>query len=149
MLYRGEFDGGCFCRAIRYRFVDVFDAGYCHCSICRRTSGAPVIAWANTPRNGFTITDGTQCYLATSERFRRAFCDRCGTLMWTESIDPQRWDMISVHHGTIDRAAEIEPAIHLCFADRLAWLRIDDNLPRVQDNTLKHPAKRGDARWSE
>lgn len=28
MLYRGEFEGGCFCRAIRYRFVDVFDAGY-------------------------------------------------------------------------------------------------------------------------
>ena len=26
MLYRGEFEGGCFCRAIRYRFVDVFDA---------------------------------------------------------------------------------------------------------------------------
>ena len=23
MLYRGEFEGGCFCRAIRYRFVDL------------------------------------------------------------------------------------------------------------------------------
>ena len=28
MLYRGEFEAGCFCQAIRYRFVDVFHAGY-------------------------------------------------------------------------------------------------------------------------
>jgi hypothetical protein len=55
MLYRGTCEGGCFCCAIRYAFLDVFDAGYCHCSICRRTSGAPVIAWVNTPRASFRV----------------------------------------------------------------------------------------------
>ena len=70
--------------------------------------------------------------------------------MWTESIEqPPHWDMVSVHHGTIDRAAEIEPAIHLCFSDRLPWLRIDDQLPTVEANILPHPRKRMDPRWSE
>jgi hypothetical protein len=55
--------------------------------------------------------------------------------------------MVSVHHGTIDRAAEIEPAVHLCHADRLPWFRIDDALPRVDGNTLSHPGERGDPRW--
>jgi hypothetical protein len=149
MLYRGEFEGGCFCRAIRYRFVDVFDAGYCHCSICRRMSGAPVIAWVNTPRANFELTHGEVRFVASSERFRRSFCGECATQMWTESIERQQWDMVSVHHGTIDRAIEIEPAIHLCFADRLPWLRLDDRLPTVEGNTLPHPRKRGDARWSD
>ncbi len=60
--------------------------------------------------------------------------------MWTESIDAQRWDMISVHLGTIDRAPDIEPSIHLCHADRL---------PRVNGNTLPHPGQRNDPRWQE
>ena len=55
MLYRGTYQGGCFCGAIRYAFLDVFVAGYCHCSICRRMSGAPVIAWVNTPRASFRV----------------------------------------------------------------------------------------------
>ncbi len=149
MLHRGDYEGGCFCGAVRYAFTDVFDAGYCHCSICRRTTGAPAIAWVNTPRAGFRLLRGAPRYVATSAEFRRAFCADCGTLMWTESSDPARWDMVSVHHGTIDRAAAIEPAIHLCHADRLASFRIDDALPRVEGDAAPHPASRGDWRWRE
>jgi hypothetical protein len=147
MLYRGTYEGGCFCGAIRYRFEDVFDAGYCDCSICRRTSGAPAIAWVNTPRAGFAVTRDTPRFVATSTHFQRAFCPDCGMLLWTESIDPARWDMVSVHHGTIDRAAEIEPAVHICHADRLPWFRIDDALPRVDGSTLSHPGRRREPRW--
>ena len=149
MLYRGHYEGGCFCGAIRYAFEGVFDAGYCHCSICRRTTGAPVIAWANTPRPSFRVLRGAPRLFATSAEFRRAFCADCGTIMWTESIDPARWDLISVHHGTIDRAAEIEPAIHICHADRLPWLRIDDALPRAESGSALHPGERGDPRWRQ
>jgi hypothetical protein len=149
VLYRGDYEGGCFCGAVRYAFTDVFDAGYCHCSLCRRSSGAPVLAWVNTRRAGFRLLLGTPQYVATSTEFRRAFCAGCGTIMWTESIDPARWDLVSVHHGTIEHAAEIEPAVHLCFADRLPWFRIDDALPRVGGNSVPHPASRGDRRWRE
>jgi len=149
MLYRGVYEGGCFCGALRYTFEDVFDAGYCHCSICRRTSGAPVMAWVNTLRSGFRVLRGTPRFIATSSDFRRGFCANCGTIMWSESIDAQRWNMVSVHHGTIDRAAEIEPAMHLCFADRLPWLQIDDALPRTAGNAPPHPRERGDRHWQE
>lgn len=149
MLYRGDYEGGCFCGAVRYAFSDVFDAGYCHCSLCRRTTGAPVIGWASTPRSAFRVLRGAPHFVATSAEFRRAFCADCGTIMWTESIDPARSDMVYLHHGTIDRAAEIEPAIHMCHADRLPWFRIDDRLPRVDGNSLPHPGERGDARWRE
>jgi hypothetical protein len=149
MLYRGAYEGGCFCGAIRYAFADVFDAGYCHCSICRRGSGAPVIAWVNTPRPGLRLLRGAPRFVTTSAEFRRAFCPDCGTIMWTESIDPARWDKVSVHHGTIDRCAEIEPAIHICHADRLPWLRIDDALPRADGDAIPDPGQRGDRRWLE
>lgn len=149
MLYRGTFEGGCFCGAVRYAFTDVFDAGYCHCSICRRSSGAPVMAYANTPRAGFRLLRGTPRFMASSARYQRAFCSDCATSMWTQSIDPLGWELVSVHCGTLDRAADIEPAIHLCHDDRLPWLHIDDALPRVAADTVPHPRKRNDPRWSE
>lgn len=147
MLYRGSYDGGCFCGVVRYRFTDVFDSGYCHCSICRRTTGAPMIGWVNTPAAGFRLTQGEPKFMSSSEDFERGFCVDCGTLLYTRSKDPARWTYVSVHHGTIDRAAEIEPAIHICWSDRLPWFDTTDQLPRVDAPGDLHPAMRGDPRW--
>ncbi len=137
------FEGGCFCGAVRYRFAGIFDAGYCHCSICRRTTGAPAIAWVNTPREKFAWTRGTPRTMRSSARFERPFCDACATIMATRAIDPDEWAYVSVHHGTIDDAATIRPAIHICCADRLPWFDVVDGLPRVDDNRLPHPDARG------
>lgn len=149
MYARGDYEGGCFCGAVRYAFTDVFDTGYCHCSICRRTTGAPVIGWVSTSRAGFRVLGGAPRFVATSAEFQRAFCAGCGTIMWTESIDPARSDKVYLHHGTIDRATEIEPAIHMCYADRLPWFHIDDRLPRIDGNSLPHPGARVDPRWQD
>ncbi len=146
MLYPGSFDGGCFCGAVRYRFADVFDAGYCHCSICRRSSGAALMAFANTPASSFRVTAGTPRFVATSAEFERAFCGDCGTVMFTRSIDPARWDMVSVHLGTLDRAADVAPAMHICHADRLPWLNVVDALPRFDHANPPPPAARAAAR---
>jgi hypothetical protein len=137
-------EGGCFCGAIRYAFSGVADAGYCHCSICRRSSGAPVLAWVNTPRSGFRVLRGAPRFAVTSAEFRRAFCADCGTMLWSESTDPARWDMVSVHHGTIDGAAAIEPLVHICHADRLPWFHIDDDLPRFDGSVVPPPGARDD-----
>lgn len=149
MLYRGRFDGGCFCGAIRYSFSDVFDAGYCHCSICRRSSGAALMSFANTPAAGFVVTRGSPRFFASSAEFERGFCSDCGTVMFTRSIDPARWSFVSVHQGTIDAPERIEPAMHICHADRLPWLHVNDALPRFDDAQVPHPAKRGHPRWSD
>lgn len=146
MLYQGSFDGGCFCGAVRYRFDDVFDAGYCHCSICRRSSGAALMAFANAPAAGFRLTRGAPRFVNTSGEFERAFCADCGTVMFSRSIDPARWDMVSVHLGTLDSPARIEPAMHICHADRLPWLHVADALPRFDHAHPPPPASRAAAR---
>ncbi|KPW91720.1 hypothetical protein ALO50_01812 [Pseudomonas syringae pv. cerasicola] len=36
--------GGCHCGGLRYQFdAPLRDIAHCHCSICRRTSGATVV----------------------------------------------------------------------------------------------------------
>lgn len=133
-------NGGCFCGAIRYETAGTpFHQTNCHCSICRRTTGAPVIAWVNTPRSSFRVTAGAPRFMSSSAEFERAFCAACGTLMFTRSLDPARWELVSVHHGTIDRAAEIQPAVHICWSDRLPWFDVRDALPRYDTASVPAP----------
>jgi len=143
MQVRGTFAGGCFCGAVRFAFDDVYEAGYCHCAICRRSSGAVLMAFANTPAAGFRVTAGVPRFVATSAEFERGFCADCGTVMFTRSIVPARWDKVSVHLGAVERAAGIAPAMHICHADRLPWLHLADALPRFDDASPPPPPARG------
>jgi len=51
--------GGCFCGRIRYETTAApFHETNCHCSICRRTSGAPFVTWFSVPRSEFRLVSG-------------------------------------------------------------------------------------------
>ena len=39
-------EGGCLCGGVRYRIsAEPHHASYCHCRMCQRSAGAPVVAW--------------------------------------------------------------------------------------------------------
>lgn len=46
------YEGGCRCGAIRYRITgEPLSAGFCHCRMCQRAAGAPVVAWVGSSQN--------------------------------------------------------------------------------------------------
>src|SRR5262249_12083447 len=50
---------GCLCGQIRYRITAApVEALYCHCRMCQRAHGAPVIAWLTVPLDAFLVTAG-------------------------------------------------------------------------------------------
>jgi len=124
-----DYQGGCLCGAVRYSFTTVVDAGYCHCSRCRRTSGAPVWAWAQV--RGFGLTEGTP---GTHES--RRFCTDCGCSLLIDG------DPVEVSLATLDEPARIEPQVHRCNADQLPWLKRGDKLPCTDGAELGIPAER-------
>ena len=72
--------GGCFCGAIRYEVTGTpFNATNCHCSICRRTTGAPFVTWFSVRPAEFRLVQGQPRQFNSSERGVRRFCGRCGT----------------------------------------------------------------------
>jgi hypothetical protein len=143
MRIEAPLNGGCHCGAIRYRARAVFDAGYCHCLICRRTSGVPVLAWANIPAEAFELLSGAPVAYAASDRGARHFCGTCGSgLYWAGVGEPY----VSLSLGTLDDPEAVRPQVHICAADKLRWFDIADALPRYPFSTLPHPDKRGDDR---
>lgn len=124
-------DGGCLCGAVRYRLCgQPIDAGYCHCRLCQRSSGAPVMAWATFAATDFSYTQGTPAIYRSSPNAIRQFCAACGTQI---TFRRPGKTMIDVTLASLDDATAIAPRYHIWTASRIAWFDTNDTLPRHAD----------------
>src|SRR5512146_1460843 len=104
-------NGGCFCGAIRYEAAGLpFDETNCHCSICRRTTGAPFVAWFSVPRSGFRLLSGELTQFKSTAKGTRCFCPHCGTQVTFEHEDFP--DEIDVTICSLDEAETLPPRDH-------------------------------------
>lgn len=138
--------GGCFCGAIRYRADAVFDAGYCHCSICRRICGAPAAAWFSVREEHFALLQGSPATLNASVHFTRYFCAACGTHVYGRDDLPAPPKvgsrLVSAMLGTLDDPAGVAPQIHQWWSDRMPWVDQAMRLPCFEQGQIDHPAER-------
>ncbi len=122
-------EGGCACGAVRYRLESApFDAGYCHCELCRRSSGAPLLAFATVPLHDLVVTSGTLRRRRSTSFGERGFCADCGTQL-TMHVDHQP-DTIDFTLCSLDEPGAVVPGFHIFFASRPAWFDVRDELPR-------------------
>lgn len=123
-----KFEGGCACGAVRYRLASTpFDAGYCHCTICRRVSGAPLLAYATVPLGDYLVTGVPKTYRSSSFG-ERTFCGGCGSPL-TMHVDHQP-ETIDFTIASLDEPALVVPQFHLFTSRRIAWFDVADGLPR-------------------
>lgn len=122
-------DGGCLCGAIRFTSTaDPTDAGYCHCELCRRSTGATVLAWVSYPAEGFAYVAGTPARYPSSDHGNREFCSRCGTqIAYRDTRDTAS---IEVNVGSLDDCEWVVPRCHIWYQSRVGWFDIADSLPR-------------------
>ncbi|KAJ1635153.1 Mss4-like protein [Pavlovales sp. CCMP2436] len=70
--------GTCFCQASSVQLRgDPVAASFCHCSTCRRLSGAPYMAIALAPLSCVVMTGPTSEVLSTSDKVVRYRCSLC------------------------------------------------------------------------
>lgn len=123
------FEGGCLCGAVRWRaMADPTWVGHCHCTMCRRASGAAAVSWAAFPEPSFTITKGTPARYVSSSRAARQFCATCGGQL-TFQFNKDIGKTIDVTIGSFDDPAALRPKEHVFTKSRIAWLKLDEHLP--------------------
>ena len=123
-----EFTGGCLCGAVRYVADELKGAGYCHCRMCQRASGAPVVAWCGAPLSAFAWTKGAPKEYRSSAKSFRIFCADCGAQLGIRDADAPVEMEINI--ATLDRPEEVAPRYHIYTASQMPWLHLDDGLPR-------------------
>ena len=121
------FRGGCYCGDIRYEAGGTpFDLTNCHCSICRRTTGAAFVTWFSVPRTEFRFVRGMPTRFRSTPKAMRTFCPQCGTQLTFEHDDTA--DEIDVTTCSLDEPERLPPQDHTRTSSKLGWVRLADGL---------------------
>ena len=120
--------GQCFCGAVRYEAGGVPSSEtICHCSICRRTSGAPFVAWFTVPADEFRFVAGKPTSFKSSAHGTRTFCSGCGTPLTFQSANyPAEIDVTTC---SLEEPERLPPKDHTRTGSKLSWVQLADNLP--------------------
>ena len=100
---------------------------HCHCTMCRRVSGAPVMAFATVPFEDFVVTGSPRRFRSTGFG-ERWFCGECGTPL-AMHVDHQP-ETIDFTIASLDAPERVVPQFHLFVEKRIAWFETADALPR-------------------
>ena len=120
-------EGGCFCGEVRYQIEDGdYDAGHCHCTMCRRTSGAAYVSWLVVPKDRFKYTGAEPTLLQSSAHGRRYFCAACGTPV--VCLVDSHPDNVDITVGSLDAPDAIVPSFEFYTDTKLPWVKtnVDD-----------------------
>jgi hypothetical protein len=120
--------GHCLCGAIRYEAdAPPTNETVCHCSMCRRAAGAPVVGWFSVPPGAYRVVAGTPASYRSSSHVVRTFCGTCGTsLTYQSTRTPHEIDITTC---SLDDPEEVPPRDHTHASAKLSWIKLADGLP--------------------
>lgn len=125
--------GGCLCGAIRYEIgEEPLGSMLCHCRICQRFSGAPILAGTTVLADTVTFTKGAPTYYRSSSIAERGFCNACGTSMIYKGTVGQWTKWLMIFTATLDEPEKYPPTYHLGIESKLPWMHVHDDLPRTR-----------------
>lgn len=121
--------GRCFCGVVEYTVADEFlYAANCHCSNCRRTTGAAFKPFAGIERSKLILTKGSDLLLIFGETDANdTHCLACGSLLYSVVRDGE---FVHVAMGTLTEAPGIRPTHHIFVGSKAPWFTITDDLPQ-------------------
>lgn len=128
MTYTGQ----CLCGAIRYQLEgEPKTSALCHCSDCRRSAGAPVVAWSMFPEAALTILKGEPKTINSSGTAMRSFCPDCGSGLFyrNAAVLP---GIVDVQTATLDNPDLLPPNVQIQVAERLEWMSHMHELPAFE-----------------
>lgn len=121
--------GGCHCGAVRYAIrARPRRCSVCCCADCRRSAGAPMVAWAVVAETALEVTGVTAAYNSSGD-VRRLFCPTCGTGLFYRS-DSQFPGEVDVRAATLDDPNALRPEALIQLDDAPGWLADLADLPR-------------------
>jgi hypothetical protein len=124
--------GGCHCGAVRYEVSGTPQhVSLCHCTDCRKSAGAPMVAWAAFTEGELTVLHGETKTFNSSGTAMRSFCPDCGTGLFyrNEAYLP---GLVDIQTATLDDPAALPVLAHVQTAERIDWMEGAHTLPMFE-----------------
>lgn len=130
-----SFEGGCTCRAVRYRMVSrPLFVHCCHCRWCQRETGASFALNAMIEADRVTLLAGAPEVVITPSNSGKGQkitrCPTCRVALWSNyagSGDKFRF----VRVGTLDEPDRLPPDVHIFTASKQPWVVLPEGTPAV------------------
>ncbi|MFQ5515204.1 MAG: GFA family protein [Myxococcota bacterium] len=123
--------GRCLCGDVIWQSKGPLElTSHCHCSLCRKSHGAPFATLALTPLEGFRWLRGREglCSYESSPGLRRPFCGRCGSVVAAETGE----DRVAIPLGCLEGDPGVRALAHIFVGSKAPWYEIADTLPRFE-----------------
>jgi len=125
--------GRCLCGGVRYTIArPPRRIVHCHCSICRRSTGASFATTAVVGASELSVVAGQDLIanFESSPGYRRYFCSRCGSPLYGSSERAPQ--ILLLRCGTLDADPHVRPSVHIHVGDRAPWTEISDDLEKFE-----------------
>ena len=107
--------GGCLCRGVRYHLeARPFAVNACHCSDCKKLTGATNLLMLLASRAAFAHEGTTASYRKRADSGREidiVRCATCGVRLWHEPLSAP--GLVFVAAGTLDDPSWVVPTSHI------------------------------------
>ena len=131
------FEGGCDCRAVRYRMTSrPMFVHCCHCRWCQRETGASFALNALIEADRVELLAGEPEVVHTPSNSGKgqkiARCPTCRVALWSNyggAGDVVRF----IRVGTLDNPDEFPPDIHIFTSSKQPWLSLPPDTPAVPE----------------
>lgn len=130
-------EGGCLCGAVRYRMNGEYEGcAHCHCRMCQKATGAPVVTWFTVKEDDFDIVKGALKFRQSSEHAERGFCPDCGTQILFRYLK-DRGRSADIAAATLDDPDAVEPSFQIHVGSRIGWMHGFDAALPVRKGALE------------
>jgi hypothetical protein len=135
--YSFPIEGGCTCRAVRYRLASApLFVHCCHCRWCQRESGSAFALNAMIEADRVELLEGEVERLripsASGKGQTVVRCTRCRVALWSHYAGSG--DAVSfVRVGTLDDPDLLPPDIHIFTLSKQPWVLLPPDTPAVAE----------------
>ena len=132
-----SFEGGCTCRAVRYRLVgQPLFVNCCHCRWCQRETGTAFALNAMIESDRVELLQGTPEVVDTPSNSgkgqRIVRCPTCHVAVWSHYAGAG--DKVKfVRVGTLDEPDRFPPGVHIFTTTKQAWVVLPPGIPAVAE----------------
>jgi hypothetical protein len=127
----GEFDGGCFCGAVRYRLTSApMFVHCCHCTDCQSQTGGAFAINAIIEADRVEILKGapgpTEMPTNSGRPHDIYRCPKCRIAVWSDY--GRRKVMLFVRVSTLDQRHAIKPDVHIFTRSKVPWVILPEGV---------------------
>lgn len=129
------YEGGCFCRAVRYRLSsEPMFVHCCHCRNCQNQTGSAFVLNAIIELDRIEQLSGELdvTTVKTGGDYPQDIyrCTTCRVAVWSD-YGRQPWRFVRV--GTLDEPSALPPDVHIFTRSKLPWIQLPEDVPAFSE----------------